>query len=141
MSSLKLVELILLILFVGRLAQADDDHLFSCERLDDGQRDPWIPNLESEHQLFHTNIEVVNLINQSINLLDETYDFLNKIGEYKFEHRYESGEVLIDYAKYFNAKSTVYKYSNVTNKCSKHATGDPEIQEFILQWLPQGNSV
>lgn len=143
MFSLKLVNqlILLLLLLVGCwLARAEDDHRFSCEPQDDGQHDPWIRNLVNEHQLFFANIEIVDLTSQSISLLDETYDFLNEIGEYKFEHRCAVTDgARIDYAKYF--RDSVYKYSNSTNKCSKHRAGDAEVQEFILQWLPKGNSL
>ena len=137
-KSVKLVELFLLSLLVGQLVQADDDHRFSCKPLDDGQRDPWIGNLEELKQLFHAKIEIVDLTTRSVGLLEETYDFLVKTGEYKFEHRLQNGETRIDYAKY-GIGDAVYKYSNSTNKCSKHLAGDTETPELISQWLPKGD--
>lgn len=131
----QLVELLLFIC-VGHLVQADNEDLFSCIPSKELPRDPWINNLVQEKQLFFANIEVVDLTNKSVSLLDESYDFLNNTGEYKFQHQPAGEEVRVDYAKYFG--DSIYKYSDLTNKCSKNAIGETE-KEFLLQWLPKGN--
>lgn len=132
----KLIELLLLLVCVGHLVRADkNEDLFSCEKSKDTPRDPWINNLK-DGQMFSMNIEVVDLTSKTISLLDESYSFKSKTGEYKFQHQKVGEEVRIDYAKYF--EDSVYTYSNLTNKCSKHKPGETEVQEFLLQWLPKG---
>ena len=94
--------------------------------------------MQEEKKYFDSNIEIVDLqdsLNPSISLIDETYDFETKIGEYKFQHRFPTNDQsVIEHAKYFD--NLVYLSSNNTNRCTKYAMKDVKIKEFMLKWIP-----
>lgn len=86
---------------------------------------------------FQANIEVVDLQStvSTVSLIDEVYDFKNKYGELKFQHRFSNQESMIEYAKYFD--DSVYLTTNNTSKCEKKSLTDNEVlRRFIFNWLP-----